>query len=189
MHIYIYIYVYIQTCCVVIVTGNECREKDTVGSLSYGNTVADDKTYILTGYEIPSNGIIIGWEFCYRTSDITSVTFYPGIWRITDTKRNGDTDYELIQSNNITYSSRNATNLFSCLKINLSLKDHIKVSTPSFIGLYSNTRSLLLHTDLDDSLTTYECDGNKSRVMEARPIEIMILTLIFLLEHTLVSSL
>ena len=151
-------------------TCNECTEKDTVGSLSYGNTIADDKTYILAGYEIPSNRIIIGWEFCYRTSDVASVTFYPGIWRITDrTERNGDTDYELIQSNNITYSPRNATNLFSCLKIDLSVKDRINVSTPSFIGLYSNTRSLLLHTYPDDSLTTYEYDGNKSRVMNARP--------------------
>ena len=89
------------------------------------------------------------------------MTFYPGIWRITD--RN---DYELVKSNNITYDPSNTSNPFSCSTIDLSLKDQIAVSAGSVVGLYSNTGSLLLRSNPDDSVATYECDGNQSN---ARP--------------------
>ena len=142
-------------------TCDECIEKDTVGSLSCGNTVADNKTYILAEYEIPSDGIVTGWEFCYQTSDVASVTFYPSIWR---EKRNRD--YELIKSSNITYDPRNATDPFSCIKIDLLENDQIAVSRGFVIGLFSNTGSLLLHTDTQNRLITYECEGNRTMVMK-----------------------
>ena len=155
--------------CIIIVSCDKCTEPVTVGSLSHGNTIVEDKTYILAGYVIPHNGTVVAWEFCYQRSEATSVTFYPGIWRITDTKMNGDTDYELVKSNNITYDPSNTTNPLSCLTINLSVEDRIAVSAGSVVGLYSNTGSLLLCNDPDDSLATYEYNGHRSMVMDARP--------------------
>ena len=158
---------------VITVTCDECTEAKTAGSLSYGNTVADNKTYILADskYEIPSNGSVIGWEFCYQTSVIAPVTFYPGIWNITDMKKNGDTDYKLIRASTITYDPRNVTNPFSCVRINLSEKDRITVSMGlvAIVGLFSNTESLLLRTTTHDPLTAYECEGNQTMVMNVRP--------------------
>ena len=137
--------------------------------MSHGSVIDEDKTYILAGYVIPSNVTVVAWEFCYQTSDVTSVTFYPGIWRITDMKGNGDTDYRLVKSNNITYDPSNTTNPLSCSTINLFGKDQIAASAGSVVGLYSNTGSLLLHSNYDDSLATYEYNGNQSMVMNARP--------------------
>ena len=157
--------------CIIIVSCDKCTEPVTVGSLSHDNTIVEDKTYILAGYVIPHDGTVVSWEFCYQRSEATSVTFHPGIWRITDTKMNGhgDTDYELVKSNNITYDPSNTTKLLSCLTISLSVKDQIAVSAGSVVGLYSNIGSLLLRSNPDDSLSTYEYDGNQSMVMNARP--------------------
>jgi len=141
------------------VTCDECIQEDTVGSLSCGNTVADDKTYILAEYEIPSDGIVTGWEFCYQTSDVASVTIYPSIWR-----ERTNRDYELIKSSNITFDPRNTTDPFSCVRINLLENYQIAVSKGFVIGLFSNTGSLLLHTDTDNHLTTYEYEGNQTMV-------------------------
>ena len=83
----------------IAVSGQECT--DTVGSLSHdSNIVLQGQTFILTGYTVPCSGTVVAWEFCYRTS-IGSVTFYPGIWRISETL-DGSTNYELFQSNSIT---------------------------------------------------------------------------------------
>ena len=156
--------------CTTTVSCNTCLEMGTVGSLSHGNIITDEKTYILTdGYEVPSDGKVIAWKFCYRTSDVMPVTFYPGIWRITKVKSNGDTDYELVQSNAITYDPSKSNNPFSCLTLNLSETDQYVVSAGSFVGLYSHIGSSLLRTSMDDSLITYEDDGNQTTITKARP--------------------
>ena len=80
------------------------------------------------------------------------------------TARNNDNIYELVKSNNITYDPSNTTNPFSCSTINLFGKDQIAASAGSVVGLYSNTGSLLLRSNSDDTLTTYEYNGNRSMV-------------------------
>ena len=132
------------------------------------NIISEDQTFILAGYTIPCNGSVVAWEFCYRISGLTSVTFYPGIWRITGTS-GGNIDYELVQSNTITYDQSIQTcGDDSCQRVNLSTTDQFTAPAGSVVGLYSNFGALrpqLLHTNINQSLmTTYQFSGNQSSV-------------------------
>ena len=159
-------------CCILYiataaVSGQQCT--DTVGSLSHdrnSNIVIMGQTYILAGYTVPCSGTVVAWEFCYRLSDATSVTFYPGIWRITGASGD-DTDYELIQSNNVTYDSSiqtdSSNHINSCQRVNLSTADQFIAPAESVVGLYSNVRTQLLYTT-DSSVTTYQFGQNQISV-------------------------
>ena len=125
--------------------------------------VTQGQTYILAGYTVPCSGTVVAWEFCYQISG-GSVTFYPGIWRITGTS-GGNTDYELVQSNTITYDATiNTGGIDSCQRVNLSTTDQFTAPAGSVVGLYSNVGPLLLHTNTDSSITTYRSSGNQSSV-------------------------
>ena len=138
--------------------------------MGHGNTISERKTYILAGYEVPSDATVVAWEFCYQKMDATSVTFYPGIWRITDVNdRNSETDYELVQSNTITYNPSSITDQLPCLMFNLSVTDQFTVSEGSVVGLYSNRGTLLLRTNANDVITTYEDNGIQSSINNLRP--------------------
>ena len=147
----------------VAVSGQECT--DTVGSLNHDSRiVTQDQTFILAGYTVPCSGTVVAWEFCYQISSVTSVTFYPSIWRITETS-DANTDYELIQSNNVTYDqSIQTSGSNSCQRINLSTTDQFTAPAGSVVGLYSNVETLLLHTNTNSSITTYQFSGNQSNV-------------------------
>ena len=131
----------------IVINGQECTDVLTVGSLSHDNNiVSNDQTYILAGYTVPCNRTVVAWEFCYLISDATSVTFYPGIWRITGTSGMNN-DYELIQSNSITYNSTGSiSNIYPCQRVNLSETDQFTTPAGSVVGLYSGTQAQLLHT-------------------------------------------
>ena len=151
----------------IAVSGQECTDTDTVGSLSHDiNIVPQDQIFILAGYTVPCSGTVVAWEFCYQRGTI-SVTFYPGIWRITGTS--GNTDYELVQSNNVTYDQsvrdpQDSTDL-PCQRYNLSDTDQFTAPTRSVVGLYSNTGTQLLRTDdTNSSITTHHFSGNQSSV-------------------------
>ena len=150
-----YIRTYIHYVAVIAVIGQECT--DTVGSLNHDSImVTQDQTFILAGYTVPCDGIVVAWEFCYRINDGTSVTFHPGIWRITG-MTDGIIDYELFQSNNITYdSSVETSGVDSCQRVNLSTTDCFTAPAGSVVGLYSNVQTQLLHTNPDSSITTYQ---------------------------------
>ena len=151
----------------IAVSGQECTDTITVGSLSHDNNIVPaDQTFILAGYTVPCSGTVVAWEFCYQISGQTSVTFYPGIWRITGTMSgNIRTDYILVQSNNVTYNPRgDPANLRPCQIFNLSDTDQFTAPAGSVVGLYSNVGSLLLHTNSDSSITTYQFSGNQSSV-------------------------
>ena len=130
------------------------------------NIVPQDQTFIIAGYTVPCNGTVVAWEFCYRTSDATSVTFYPGIWRVTGT--NDNRDYALVQSNSITYNASiktNGTDIDQCQRVNLSVTDWFTAPAGSVVGLYSATNGTqLLHTNTGSSITTYQFSGNQSSV-------------------------
>ena len=133
------------------------------------NITTPDHTFILSGYTVPCNRTVVAWEFCYQINDEPSVTFYPGIWRITDEKNNGDTDYELIQSNAITFNlSGTSSNTHPCQNFTLSDREQFIAPSGSVIGLYSNegdVRPLLLCTDeMDNSITTFKFDKHKTKV-------------------------
>ena len=150
----------------IAVSGQECTDTVTVGSLSHDNNIVTiDQTFILAGYTVPCSGTVIAWEFCYQLS-ITSSTFYPGIWRITRTM--GNTDYTLVQSNTVTYDQsvrdpQDPHNL-GCQIFNLSDTDQFTAPAGSVVGLYSNVQTQLLHTNTDSSITTYQFSGNQSSV-------------------------
>ena len=158
---------------IYVVVGDR-NNKMTVGSLNYGSSnIDEDQTFILAGYTVPCNGTVVAWEFCYQISAATSVTFYPGIWRITDEESDGDTDYELIQSSVITFNPNGtSSNTHPCQKFTLSKREQLIAPNGSVIGLYSNegdAQPQLLRTDdIDDSITTFEFKGNESRISNAR---------------------
>ena len=147
---------------IIAVSGQECT--DIVGSLSHDSRiVTQSQTYVLTGYTVLCNEIVVAWEFCYRRFN-ASVTFYPSIWRITGTG-GINTDYELIQSNSVTYdASIQTSGVDSCQRVNLSTTDQFTAPAGSVVGLYSNFAAQLLHTNTDSSITTYQFSGNQSNV-------------------------
>ena len=155
---------------IVVVSGQKCGSKTEVGSLEYGSDIiTEDQTFILAGYAVPCDGTVVAWEFCYQKNDAKSVTFYPGIWRIIDTKKNGDTDYKLIQSNNITFTP-NGSGDNACQMFNLSVKDQFTVPAGSIVGLYSNKgrkRPQLLFTATDASIRAYKNSGNQNDIKNA----------------------
>ena len=145
------------------VSGQGCTR--AVGSLSHdSNIVTVDQTYILAGYTVPCSGTVVAWEFCYQISGATSVTFYPGIWRITGASGN-NTNYELVQSNSVTYDpSIQTSGVESCQRVNLSTTDQFTAPARSVVGLYSNIFTQLLYTNTDSSTTTYQFSRNQSSV-------------------------
>ena len=151
-----------------VVSGQECT--DTVGSLNHDsnpNIVPLDQTFILAGYIVPCNSTVVAWEFCYRIN-AASLTFYPGIWRITGT--NDNRDYALVKSNTITYDASiqtSGTSNDQCQRVNLSVTDQFTAPAGSVVGLYSGTGPQLLHTNTDSSITTYQFSGNQSSVSNA----------------------
>ena len=154
--------------CTIVVTSQECT--DTVGSLSPDNNIVTaDRTLILADYTVPCSGTVVAWEFCYQILGVTSVTFHPGIWRITGTN-GGDTDYALVQSNTVTYDQslrdpQNPANNFPCQIINLSDTDQFTAPAGSVVGLYSGIQfTQLLRTNTDDSITAYQFSGNQSSI-------------------------
>ena len=149
----------------IVVNSQECT--DTVGSLSHDNNfVTVDQTFILADYTVPCSGTVVAWQFCYQRSAASSVTFYPGIWRITGTSLS-NTDYALVQSNNVTYDQsvrdpQDPINDFPCQIFNLSDADQFTAPAGSVVGLYSYVIAQLLRTNTDNSLTTYRFSGNLS---------------------------
>ena len=168
----VYVCMYFLHCIYIhiVVTSQECT--DTIGSLSHNNIIVTaDRTFILADYTVPCSGTVVAWEFCYQVTGTSSATFYPGIWRITGT-RGVNTDYTLVQSNNVTYNPsvrdpQDLTNNFPCQIFNLSDTDQFNAPARSVVGLYSNvgiTQPQLLHTNTDSSITTYQFSGNLSNV-------------------------
>ena len=148
------------------VSGQACTR--AVGSLSHdSNIVTAAQTYILAGYTVPCNGTVVAWEFCYRRT-AASATFYPGIWRITGMRGMGNTDYDLVQSNSVTYDvSIQTSGVDSCQRVNLSTTDQFTAPAGSVVGLYSNNIAQLLHTNTDSSITTYQFSGKQSSLTNA----------------------
>ena len=148
----------------IAVSGQECTDTVTVGSLSHDNNiVTQGQTFILARYTVPCSGTVVAWEFCSQIIDAV-VTFYPGIWRITGTI-SGNTDYTLVQSNNVTFDPRSALPIiFPCQIFNLSDTDQFTAPAGSVVGFYSNVITQLLHTNTDSSITTYQFSGNQSSV-------------------------
>ena len=134
------------------------------------NIVTLDETLILAGYTVPCSGTVVAWEFCYQISG-TSVTFYPGIWRITGTM-SGNTDYTLVQSNTVTYdqSIRDPQDPMNvgCQIFNLSDTDQFTAPAGSVVGLYSGIQhTQLLRTNTDSSIATFQFRGNQSNISNA----------------------
>ena len=130
------------------------------------NIVTQGLTYILAGYTVPCSGTVVAWEFCYRRAS-GSLTFYPGVWRITRTP-GSNTDYELVQSNSVTFDATIITGGIDhnnpCQRVSLSTTDQFTTPAGSVVGLYSNVRTQLQHTNTDSSITTYQFIGNQSSV-------------------------
>ena len=128
------------------------------------NIVIVDRTFVFAGYTVPCGGTVVAWEFCYQISGATSVTFYPGIWRITGTS-GSSSDYAIVRSNTVTYDQTgNFDNIFPCQIFNLSEPDQFIAPAGSVVGLYSNVGPQLLRTNTGSSITTYRFIGNQSSV-------------------------
>ena len=152
----------------IAVSGQECTDTVTVGSLSHDNNIVPlEQTFILNGYTVPCSGTMVAWEFCYQIAAVI-VTFYPGIWRITGTS-GSDTDYTLVQSNIVTYdqSAQRPQDPFNvgCQIFNLSDTDQFTAPAGSVVGLYSGIQQTqFLRTNINSSITTYLFSGNQSSI-------------------------
>ena len=153
----------IHVIATVAFSGQDCT--DIVGSLCHDSIVVPERqTIILAGYTVPCNGIVVAWEFCYRISAATSVTFYPGIWRITETS-GANVNYELVQTNSVTYdSSIRTSGVDSCQRVNLSSTDQFTAPAGSVVGLFSNTGVQLLHTNSSSGNQSVRTAGNNDNV-------------------------
>ena len=165
-----YSFLYCLCIATSVVSGQECT--GPIGSLSHDHSdfIAQNVTYILSGHDftIPCRKIVAAWEFCYQTSDTTSVTFYPGIWRITGV-RGDSTDFALVQSTDVTYNPSNQNgSIKGCQRVNLSAIDQFTAPADSVVGLYSNFGAQLLHTSSSLSIITYKSAGNQSVVTDAK---------------------
>ena len=101
---------------------------------------------------------MVAWEFCYQILGSPTVTFYPGIWNVTETSSNSN--YALVQSNTIIYDPRNTT----CQIFNLSDTEQFTAPAGSVVGLFSNVHTQLFRTKDNNSITTYQFSGNQSNV-------------------------
>ena len=132
------------------------------------NIVPFIKTFILAGYTVPCSRTVVAWEFCHRAGNNVPVTFYPSIWKITGTVSTSNTNYELVQSNRVTYDSTVLTGGIDhdhpCQRVNLSTTDRFTAPAGSVVGLYSNVGTQLLYTNSNSSMTTYQFSGNQSSV-------------------------
>ena len=135
------------------------------------NIVSRDQTFILAGYTIPCSAAVVAWEFCYLIN-VPLVTLYPGIWRITGTT-DKSTNYELIQSNSVTYYPNSTTPaiIYPCRIFNLSTADQFIVPAGSVVGFYSNVETQLLYTNSNSSITTYQFSGNQSSVTGSNDVD------------------
>ena len=153
--------------CAIIslaVSAQECTDAITTGSLNHNdNIVIVDHTFILTEYALPCSGTVVAWEFCYRISGASSLTFYPGIWRMT----RPNSGFTLVQANTITYNSvDDASIIYPCKVFSLPPSDWFIAPAGSVVGLYSNTQTQLLHTNTDRTVTTYMVRGNHSSISD-----------------------
>jgi len=133
---------------------------DTIGSLDHDEMIINQSvTYILTEYRVQCEGIVTTWEFCYQIlGNVPPVTFYPGIWENT-----GGTTYSLIQSNSVTFNP-SVGSTFSCQNYSLPVTEQFTAPSGSVVGLYSNLNVQLLHTNIDNQITTYQVNGNQSSI-------------------------
>ena len=148
------------------VSGQECTGAKTFGDTDVTgfNKVPQGQTFILAGYAVPCSGTVVAWEFCYETNNATSVTFYPGIWRITGSN-GGNTHYELVQSNSVRYDqSIQTSGANGCQRVNLSTTDQFTAPAASVVGLYSDIGTQLRDTNAGSTITTYQFSGNQSSV-------------------------
>ena len=99
-----YVYFSVLHLLLIAVNGQECANTVATGSLDHDTFIVTfDHTFILAGYTTECGGIVVAWEFCYQISHHPMVSFYPEIWRITGTSAS-NTDYALVQINNVTYN-------------------------------------------------------------------------------------
>ena len=84
---------------------------------------------------------------------------------------NPNTDYELVRSNSVTYNlsvkANSSDHISSCQRVYLTTTDQFTAPAESVVGLYSIVQTLLLHTNIDSSITTYQFSGNPSSVTMA----------------------
>ena len=77
----------------------------------------------------------------------------------------GNTDYELVQSNTVTFDSRGTSaDNFPCRIFSLLDTDQFTAPAGSVVGLYSNVGAQLLHTNTDNSITAFGFSGNQNSV-------------------------
>jgi len=148
------------------VNGTGCIEPDIIGSLDHnGTSVVEDQTYILTGYKVRCKGIVTTWEFCYQILNVSSVIFYPSIWKKRGMQKGGNYWYSLISISEVEFDPR-VGSTSSCQNYTLPVTKRFTAPSESVVGLYSNRerRPLLLRINATNQHITYHVNGNQSSV-------------------------
>ena len=144
---------------VALAIAQTCRN---TGSLSYqrGSIVNQATTYILPSYNIPCDGVVTGWMFCYQTINVSSMTFFPSVWRWSE-------NFAVVHASSVNYVPQNLSDLNSsctCTKYHLPADEQFSVHTNDIIGLYSTINTSILTTNDSDDYLVYSVAGNHSIV-------------------------
>ena len=143
---------------IILANAQTCRN---TGLLNYqeGSIVDQATTYIIPTYNITCDGAVTGWVFCYQINGISSVTFYPSVWRW------NENNYTLVHASRVNYIvPQHSSGLSSsCTKHLLPTNEQFSVHTNDIIGLYSSN-SLILTTGNSDDYLVHSVAGNHSIV-------------------------
>ena len=141
---------------IALAIAQTCRN---TGSLSYqrGSIVDQATTYILPSYNIPCDGVVTGWMFCYQTINVSSMTFFPSVWRWSE-------NFTVVHASSVNQNFSDLNSSCTCTKHHLPVDEQFSVHTNDIIGLYSTINtSILTANDSDDNLV-YSVEGNHSIV-------------------------
>ena len=139
----------------------QCRD---TGSLAFneGSTVVQNMTYVIPGYRIPCDGIVVGWEFCYQiVDDVPLATFYPSVWRL------DNDNYTLIHTSTVSFVPQQSLTgiTFTCESYHLPTNGEFNVLTNDSVGLYSGDNTAqILTTSISSTMFTYSLTGNHTNV-------------------------
>ena len=132
------------------------------GLLNYqgGSIVDQNTTYIIPTYNITCDGVVTGWEFCYQIINVSSVTFYPSVWRWSENNY-----YALVHASRVSYVPQHSSGLnTSCGKHHFPTDEQFSILTNDIIGLYSTINTSILTTNDSDDNLVYSVAGNQSIV-------------------------
>ena len=143
----------------VLANAQTCQNTGSL-DIQGGSKVDQATTYIIPSYNITCDGVVTGWKFCCQIINVSSVTFYPSVWRWSENNH-----YTLVHASRVNYNvSQDSSGLnIICANHHFPADEQFSVYANDIIGLYS-FNSLILTTGDSDDYLVYSVVGNHSNV-------------------------